>query len=74
MCNLKNETLKLVQTQAEKRGLTALATATGVPYHVLAYLVSKREKNEDVKIDADVCQTLYEHLTGNALKLVDHVQ
>jgi hypothetical protein len=63
---LKDATLLLVKRHAETRGaLEKLAEETKIPYFTLWRLASGGTK----KIDAGVCQHLYEHLTGNALDI-----
>lgn len=70
MGTLRDKTLALVRERARCRGLRSLARETGIANHTLYYLT----QHDDVKIDVDVCQRLYEHLSGQKLITVDHVQ
>ena len=67
---LKQQTLKLVKECAAKRGLRRLAHDTGITYSVINYMA----RTDNPKLDVDVCECLYEHLSGKKLNLVDHVQ
>lgn len=68
--NLKTLTLELVRDYLrDKGGARELAAETGVSYLII-YRVSSGKTG---KLDADVCQTLYEHLSGNRLVLTQNV-
>jgi len=67
---LKARTLELVRECVLKREGRKLAAATGVDY----LTIWRFAHNKTDKLDAEACQTLYEHLSGNALVLTEHVQ
>lgn len=67
---LKAKTLELVRAYLRERGgARELSDETGVSYLVIWRITSGRTE----KVDADVCQTLYEHLSGNKLVLIENV-
>lgn len=67
---LKARTLELVRDRVRERGgARALADETGIDFLVIWRVA----RGKTGKIDADVCQILYEHLSGNKLVLTENV-